>query len=161
MDTVFSHPTERSAWRLHRNITVTECGLFVHPQKAFLGATPDALVQCSCCGEGLLEIKCPRTAAMEKPTDSNTNCLHKAESGKPELKKNPSVLLSGIQAQMGVTGRTWCDFYVFSKAGYHLERVLFDESVWQKGVAAATQFFTEHVAPELVHRRIKNNNNKV
>ena len=42
----------------HQNAKHRECGLFIHEQEQFLGATPDLLLEC-CCGNGLLEIKCP------------------------------------------------------------------------------------------------------
>ena len=43
----------------HKDVKVEPCGLFVMQNKSFLGASPDAVVSCSCCGEGVLEIKCP------------------------------------------------------------------------------------------------------
>ncbi|XP_078661228.1 uncharacterized protein LOC144905429 [Branchiostoma floridae x Branchiostoma belcheri] len=142
----------------HQNLDVTECGLFVDPQKIFLGATPDGLVQCTCCGEGLLEIKCPRTSAMEQPSASNTNFLKLSENGDTRLKQNHAFYYQ-VQAQMGVTGRRWCDFFVYSKAGYHLERIRFNDDVWSRAAVAAEQFFNELVAPELVYREIRNSNN--
>ncbi|CAH1266690.1 Hypp3518 [Branchiostoma lanceolatum] len=139
----------------HQNMEVTECGLFVHPKKAFLGASPDGLVQCTCCGEGLLEVKCPRTSAMEKPRENNTDFLQLSERGDTELKHKHSYFYQ-VQAQMGVTGRRWCDFFVYSKAGYHLERIYFNEDFRMGAAVAAEQFFKEYIAPELVHRKIDN-----
>ena len=43
----------------HTNFSVKQCGLHINPQYPFLGATPDGTISCSCCGNGLLEIKCP------------------------------------------------------------------------------------------------------
>jgi len=34
-------------------------GLFVNTDFPHLGASPDGLIPCKCCGEGLLQIKCP------------------------------------------------------------------------------------------------------
>ena len=31
----------------------------MHPSYPFFGAIPDGIVNCSCCGPGVLEIKCP------------------------------------------------------------------------------------------------------
>ena len=45
----------------HINASVSECGLFVHPDYPHLGATPDGVVECECCGSGVCEIKCPYT----------------------------------------------------------------------------------------------------
>ena len=34
-------------------------GLLIRTYYTFLGATPDGVVSCYCCGSGLLEVKCP------------------------------------------------------------------------------------------------------
>ena len=38
---------------LHQNFTVSECGFFINCDHPFMGASPDALVSCLCCGEGI------------------------------------------------------------------------------------------------------------
>ena len=38
---------------------VSDTGLYINPDVPHLGAPPDGLVTCDCCGEGCLEIKCP------------------------------------------------------------------------------------------------------
>ena len=46
---------------------VSECGLFVHPEHIYMAASPDAVVSCTCCGKGLLEVKCSLTIAHASP----------------------------------------------------------------------------------------------
>ena len=41
----------------HKDVKYRECGQFIHETKQFLGASPDLLVKCSCCGKGILEVK--------------------------------------------------------------------------------------------------------
>lgn len=41
----------------HTNFEVLECGLFINCEFPFVGASPDGLVSCSCCGDGICEIK--------------------------------------------------------------------------------------------------------
>ncbi|CAN7988068.1 unnamed protein product, partial [Ixodes hexagonus] len=43
----------------HTNITLHDCGLFLSDEFAFIGASPDALIKCECCGVRILEIKAP------------------------------------------------------------------------------------------------------
>ena len=31
----------------------------IEPLYSFVGASPDAVVSCTCCGHGVLEVKCP------------------------------------------------------------------------------------------------------
>ena len=53
----------------HDNFIVNESGLVVDPKYSFLGASPDGLVSCSCCGIGVVEIKCPFKYCYCMPTD--------------------------------------------------------------------------------------------
>ena len=41
----------------HEGFTVSASGLHISHQEGFMAATPDGLVTCSCCGDGLCEIK--------------------------------------------------------------------------------------------------------
>lgn len=50
--------TEQQA-KQHQNLTVKTCGLHIHPAFPHIGASPDGIVQCSCCGVGTIEVKCP------------------------------------------------------------------------------------------------------
>lgn len=47
---------------VHCNARFKEGGLFVFPGNVFLAATLHVLVQCDCCGAGVVEVKCPRNA---------------------------------------------------------------------------------------------------
>ena len=52
---------------------------------------------------------------------------------------------------MGVTGKRWCDFLVYTRHGVHLQRILFNQQRWLQILDAAEYFFHNHIAPELVH----------
>ena len=43
----------------HEGLEYRLSGLHVNPQFPHLGASPDGLICCECCGEGTVEIKCP------------------------------------------------------------------------------------------------------
>ena len=43
----------------HGDFEMHTVGLLISTKYPFLGATPDGVVSCSCCGSGLLEVKCP------------------------------------------------------------------------------------------------------
>ena len=43
----------------HSSFTLKPSGLLLDPSSPFVGASPDGIVECSCCGCGVLEIKCP------------------------------------------------------------------------------------------------------
>ena len=135
----------------HKDVKVEPCGLFVMQNKSFLGASPDAVVSCSCCGKGVLEIKCPYSIANQIPSESNLTYLRKtAVDGKVNLVSSHPYY-SQVQTQMGVTGRRWCDFLVYTRHGIHLERIMFDQQRWLQILSAAEYFFDNHIAPVLIH----------
>ena len=41
----------------HQEFKVSESGFFISQIHSHIGASPDGLVQCLCCGEGVYEIK--------------------------------------------------------------------------------------------------------
>ena len=43
----------------HQNLQLSENGLYINPKWPFIGASPDGIVKCDCCAEGVVEIKCP------------------------------------------------------------------------------------------------------
>ena len=43
----------------HTNLQVQLCGLHISTDHPYLAASPDGIVSCDYCGEGLLEIQCP------------------------------------------------------------------------------------------------------
>ena len=42
---------------IHQDFQIRESGLILNPKYPHLGASPDGLVTCTCCGDGLCEIK--------------------------------------------------------------------------------------------------------
>jgi putative phage-type endonuclease len=89
-----TEPQARAAYEFMTDAAVIETGLCLHPMIADFGASPDGLV-----GEdGLLEIKCPNSAA-------HIETLLSGEA--------PAKYKTQMQSQMACTGRAWCDFVSF------------------------------------------------
>lgn len=135
----------------HKQSVIKLCGLFIDPDFPYLGASPDALVQCKCCGEGLLEIKCsfvhqnkdPKEACMDDhyhvTLDENENVRLKIDS--------PWYIQ--IQGQLGVCHKNWCDFVFFTKKGFIVDRIYFDEEMYKNIVNKAGKFFETYIIPLL------------
>lgn len=117
--------------------------------KPFIGASPDGIVNCECCGSGLLEIKCPISVAHTSPGDSNLQYLKKNKDSEIHLNNNHSYYTQ-VQHQMGVLNCSWCDFFIYSRHGYYIERIIFDPSYWIKLETAAEQFFRCFIGPKLI-----------
>lgn len=83
------------------------------------------MVECICCGKGVLEVKCPyrlKESLDEAETLSNF-CLTRNCEGTLVLKQEHAYFYQ-CQMQMSVTHTTYCDFVVWSPSGiYHMERI--------------------------------------
>ena len=77
----------------HTHFSVRQCGLYISPEHSYIGASPDGICQCDCCGTGCLEIKCPyssRFSTVEDAMQKEKNfCIYiyKEANGLFQLKK--------------------------------------------------------------------------
>ncbi len=80
----------------HLNLTLTDRGLVIHPQYPHLGASSDGFIKCRCCGNGVLEDKCPFSCKdrsfLEAIGDRNF-CLEKSENDTFVLKKITLIII--------------------------------------------------------------------
>ena len=73
-------------------------------ENPFVRALPDSNVDCSFCGIGLLEVKCPSSIKHEKPSHKNLSFLTLGENDKVTPKQNYRYFYQ-VQGQMGVIGK--------------------------------------------------------
>ena len=136
----------------HSSISVRECGLFVHPEHSYMAASPDGVVACECCGgEGLLEIKCPYSLIHTDPQTCPPAYLTRSDSGQLSLKLNHPYHTQVIM-QLAVTGHEWCDFFVYTPKGHHLQRIHRSDhlELVSELQQAAKTVFTGFVIPKLL-----------
>ena len=73
----------------HSDFTMSSSGLVLNPEWPHLGASPDGIVNCSCCGRGVLKVKCPyfhRHNSVQDITRDCSSCLQlSATDGSPHL----------------------------------------------------------------------------
>ena len=62
----------------HKNVTYSECGIFIEKTKQYLGASPDLLIQCFCRGEAIRFNATYWHRLEEKLTWVYINCLSPA-----------------------------------------------------------------------------------
>ena len=86
-------PFARSAYEVQTGVMVDQVGLVLHPSIDRAAASPDGLA-----GDGLVEIKCPKTATH----------LQYLLDGEVPPKYEPQMLW-----QMACAERPWCDFVSF------------------------------------------------
>ena len=129
--------------RNHKDVKYRECGLFIHETKQFLGASPDLLVECSCCGKGILEVKCPFCFANDIPTHLNLDYLVRIND-EVTLKMKHSFYAQ-VQEQLAVTKTEWCHFLVYTKTGYHPERIQLHKDYWLSLQDSLEWFYVNHL----------------
>lgn len=84
-------PFARAAYEIRKDVMVSRVGFVIHPHIPLAGASPDGLVGT----DGLVEIKCPKTATHLSYILDNSV---------------PNTYYNQMQWQMACTEREWCDF---------------------------------------------------
>lgn len=146
----------------HEQLELKPVGLCVHPDYPYFGASPDALVSCSCCGSGCVEVKCPyvlRKKSIEEMTMNSSFFLKQSENG-ISLDKSHTYYFQ-IQQQMAVTKTFYCDFVVWSPSNeLFVERVQFDAEFWHFHSEKSAQFHKKVIMPELLGKYFTQNSEK-
>ena len=136
----------------HEELIVTFTGFFISIEHPFLGASPDAIVKCDWCGLGVVEVKCPLCAhesSIEEVVGAGKFCLEKQHDGKYQLKHDNAYYYQ-CQLQLFVTGRSFCDFVVWTKDELHIERITLDEALIESALPIAEKFYKLCILPELL-----------
>ncbi|XP_047023593.1 uncharacterized protein LOC124632693 isoform X2 [Helicoverpa zea] len=131
---------------------ITPCGLFVCMDKPYLGASPDGLLGT----DGLVEIKCPSSAAGLSPLEAVRQqkikfCLETANGMK--LKKTHNYYFQ-VQGQLMVTKRKFCYFVVWTPNGIEIDVIERDDEFWTPDKMSKLDIFYHRcVLPELIDPR--------
>ena len=92
-----------------------------------MGASPDGIVQCDCCGKGVVEIKCPFSCRdktfLEATGDKNFLEVH--VDGSHHLKQIHAYYHQ-VQAQIKFFEGLYCNFVVWSGKDIIIQRILPD-----------------------------------
>ena len=108
----------------------------------------------TCCGVGLLEIKCPYRYRDDHPLEViDTNFyLHKV-GGTTELKH--TRVFHPIQGQMAICNKEYCDFVYWTTKGTYIEKITFDPNIFIGIKPSLDHFFLNAVLPELLTHAIR------
>ena len=138
---------------IHSNFQEKRCGLYISTECSFVGASPDGMRQCDCCGTGCVEVKCPyatRNLTIDEAIDNRKDfCLFKSADGCFVLKKNHPYYLQ-VQCQIFVTKSEFCDFVVCTESDLVAVKVLPDRDAWEEALEKAKVFFNMCILPIIV-----------
>jgi hypothetical protein len=120
--------------------------LSISPACPIIAASPDGHAKCLCCGEGLLEIKCTYTYQHKYTKDiarENNYYVHLVND-EVKLKEN-SPWNTQIQTQLFVTGKSWCDFVLFTQKDLATDRIYFNEEHFDVCLEKVKDFYFKFV----------------
>ena len=113
----------------HQDFECIQAGLVINPFYPHLGASPDGFTKCHCCGQGLLEIKCPFSGKDCHPDDLK---------GKKGFFLNKQGLIRSnryytqVQGQLMVCEKDFCDFVVWTPKGIFIQRIFMDSAIRER-----------------------------
>ena len=122
----------------HSDLYASPSGLLISTEYLQLAASPDASIYDPSNYEepfGFAEIKCPYKYQDFLPEEAAVKfMLYKSDDGKLHLKRS-HIYFSQVQGQMGIGGREWCDFVVYTNKGINVDRISFDKTFWEELLA--------------------------
>ena len=137
----------------HSNFTVKASGLLLDPASPFLGASPDGIVECNCCGSGVLEIKCPyscKEISFEVRVDEQSFFLEEDDNGNLHLKEESHPYYYQVQLQMKLYGACYYDFVVWKKDEIFIQRISYNVTFISEALDKIVPFIKYCILPELV-----------
>jgi len=138
----------------HSNANLYISGLFVLKSHPYIGASPDNIFVCSCCGPACVEYKCPYSIKDLTVQEGyhKTDFLENV-NGKLQLKRTHKYYFQ-VQGQMALTGHQTTYFVVWTLKGQPLiEKIPFDLNLWQDVVSKLIIFFKSYVQRVLLGLR--------
>ena len=137
---------------IHTEVNFQKCGLFLSTDYPFLGATPDLLVNCLCCGDGCVEVKCPfkhKDSFIIEAVESDDKFCLKKVNGRIRLSEAHSYFYQ-IQSQLHVCNKKYCDFIIYTNVDFYIERIMPNNAFWLDMVLKCKLLFNNSILPEMV-----------
>lgn len=152
---VENEPIARDAYKKlmeknHTNFKIETCGLFISNNYPECGASPDGICSCDCCGQYILEIKCPfniNKDGIEFYSQKNYEIAF--ENNQYKL-KSTSKWYYQVQMQLYVTNTNFCHFFVWSPKNVFMEKIYKDDALWRIAYPIAQKYFREFLVPEII-----------
>ena len=140
----------------HKRIQAKVCGLFVHPVKVWLVASPGAQVNDPDVSSphGIAETKCPFSKAdvtIEVACkDTLFYCIAQWTQKNMKLARNHQYY-HRVQLQLYTSAASWCDFCVYTTKDIAIEHIYPDNHWQQEEVPKLDSYLHEQMLPEIVN----------
>lgn len=136
----------------HASLKVKSTGLHVNVKYPHLGASPDGVVSCDCCGTGLIEVKCPYSIRNCSPAAADlpdSFYLRTDDDGTRKLLRTHAYYYQ-VQGQMAVCELDYSYFVCWTPCGLHVERIERDPRFFASIKPTLDLFFTKVVLPAVL-----------
>ena len=159
---ILNEPVARNKYKTaaakkHKDFRLNETGIVLSTQYPYLGASPDALVECSCCGKGIAEFKCTwshREKTAREMAQIPSTCLQVNDKEIIQLNQKHEYFYQLVML-MAINDVHYGDFYLMTSVDSHCQRICFDEQLWKKCLPKLCSFFSQCILPELFTSRIE------
>ncbi|XP_021707301.1 uncharacterized protein LOC110678579 [Aedes aegypti] len=166
-ESVAKRDLERILNQTHQDAKFVESGIVIDEKYPFMAASPDYMVQCSCCGTASVEIKCPYRLSEKSPLNLQLSLRELANSRDPFIKfdgEKFSMVESHkyyfqVQAQIFITRAKYGIFMVWSRKEKLIISVPRDEVSWGNWLARSKLYFENILIPELLAKHFTSNIN--
>ena len=145
---------QRYMHNIGHKVKVDTAGFVVRGDFPFLGCSPDGKVTdpVSHPHHGIVEVKCPHSYKSISPrvaAESDSSFyLGISDTNEFVLRKDSSYYYQ-VQGQMAITGSKWCDFIVYTFKGFSIQRLAFDEEMWNDMLISLEKFYIEEFAKHI------------
>ena len=132
----------------HLKVSFSNSGLVVLCEYPHLGASPDLIINCSCHGKFVVEIKCPEKIKNQAPSIENLDYLE-FDGNVVSLKERHKFFFQ-IQGQMGLTKVSQGIFFVYTHHGYYMEEIKFNPDLFMQMLVKFNYFWSKFVLTDIL-----------
>ncbi len=141
----------------HAKFTIKNTGFHISMKSPFIGASPDGMIECECCGQGLVEVKCPYCSS--DPSDVKYIQTDQ-DTGITKLNRDHTYYYQ-VQVQMYTLDLRFCDLVVYceketengKESRLYVERIPYNAVFMSIFLPKAEAFFTQAILPELLAKQ--------
>lgn len=139
----------------HVDFKLEKCGLYVHQTKPYIGASPDALLQCKCHGISLVEIKCPYTIRNESAIDGASRCDFLLKINDQVCLRPSRKCYTQLAGEMAMIRQRYPNckqgyFVVYKTVNTFVQAMPFDQTLWSNVEQNLDIFFKGYIVKALL-----------
>ena len=132
----------------HKKVVTKDTGIFIQKEYPHLGASPESIITCNCCGDFVVEIKCPFSIKNVIPHCQNLPYLIEIDN-KTVLKENHPYYFQ-VQGQMAITNIHKSIFFVYTHHGYFIQNINYNEDLWKNILIKLNYFWSKYILNEIL-----------